>query len=76
MPYVLFYLIHVTMLAAIVSLFLPCSFFLSCQAVAVEKPVAGSVEDILECHAVCQANDVPLYCSFQRLVLFLAGAFG
>eukprot|EP00904_Undaria_pinnatifida_P003654 jgi/Undpi1/1328/HiC_scaffold_11.g04720.m1 len=38
----------------------------SFKAVAVEKPVAGSVEDILECHAVCQANDVPLYCSFQR----------
>lgn len=38
------------------------------QAVAVEKPVAASVEDILECHAVCHANDVPLYCSFQRWV--------
>ncbi|CAN0535686.1 unnamed protein product, partial [Scytosiphon promiscuus] len=36
------------------------------QAVAVEKPVATSVEDILRCHSVCRANDVPLYCSFQR----------
>lgn len=39
-----------------------------CQAVAVEKPVAASVEDILECHKICAANDVPLYCSFQRLI--------
>lgn len=28
--------------------------------------MAGSVKDILESHAVCLANDVPLYCSFQR----------
>lgn len=41
------------------------------QAVAVEKPVATSVEDILECHSVCRANDVPLYCSFQRYVCVL-----
>lgn len=34
-----------------------------------EKPVAGSVKDILESHAVCRANNVPLYCSFQRCVL-------
>eukprot|EP00903_Cladosiphon_okamuranus_P013043 g12168.t1 len=38
------------------------------KAVAVEKPVAGSVKDILESHAVCLANNVPLYCSFQRRI--------
>ncbi|CAM9713557.1 unnamed protein product, partial [Sphacelaria rigidula] len=36
------------------------------KGVAVEKPVAASVDDILECHKICNANDVPLYCSFQR----------
>lgn len=39
------------------------------QAVAVEKPVAACVQDILESHAVCEANGVPLYCSFQRSVV-------
>ncbi|CAM9185096.1 unnamed protein product, partial [Hapterophycus canaliculatus] len=36
------------------------------QAVAVEKPVASSVEDIKESHELCRSNGVPLYCSFQR----------
>ncbi|CAM9462040.1 unnamed protein product [Choristocarpus tenellus] len=35
-------------------------------AVAVEKPVATTVDDILECHKVCEANGVPLFCSYQR----------
>lgn len=45
--------------------------FFSQQAVAVEKPVAASVEEILECHRICKANHVPLYCCFQRLFSFV-----
>ncbi|CAN0168007.1 unnamed protein product [Discosporangium mesarthrocarpum] len=35
------------------------------KAVAVEKPVATTVEEILECHAICDRNGVPLFCSYQ-----------
>ncbi|CAN0192198.1 unnamed protein product [Ectocarpus sp. 12 AP-2014] len=52
----------------------PTPFHLDCirlaanagKAVAVEKPVASSVEEIVKAHAICRDNDVPLYCSFQR----------
>lgn len=34
--------------------------------VAVEKPVAASVEEIGRCYDACDQNRVSLYCSFQR----------
>ncbi|OQS06002.1 oxidoreductase family [Thraustotheca clavata] len=36
------------------------------KAIAVEKPVAGSLEDLDKAYAICQKYDVPLFCSFQR----------
>ncbi|CAK4347334.1 unnamed protein product [Aphanomyces euteiches] len=36
------------------------------KAVAVEKPVAGSLEELDAAYQVCEEGHVPLFCSFQR----------
>ncbi|OQR90905.1 oxidoreductase family [Achlya hypogyna] len=36
------------------------------KAIAVEKPVAGSLEELDKGYRVCEAYHVPLFCSFQR----------
>ncbi|KDO33219.1 hypothetical protein SPRG_02029 [Saprolegnia parasitica CBS 223.65] len=36
------------------------------KAIAVEKPVAGSLEEIDKAYKVCETHGVPLFCSFQR----------